>query len=89
MDGIDAALVDCYSIEPHLFATHSKAWPDVICQQMPQAHQLDDDAIFHLDELDRAIAEQFAQATLELLARISHQAAGNTVKLLLVAEYSE
>ena len=68
MDGIDAALVDCYSIEPHLVATHSKAWPDVIRQQLLHAHQPDDDAIFHLNELDRAIAEQFAQATLDLLA---------------------
>lgn len=68
MDGIDAALVDCYSVEPHLVATHSKAWPDVIRQQLLHAHQPDDDAIFHLNELDRAIAEQFAHATLNLLA---------------------
>jgi anhydro-N-acetylmuramic acid kinase len=68
MDGIDAALVDCYSSKPHLVATHSKAWPDLIRQQLQQAHQLDDDAVFHLDDLDRSIAEQFAIATQELLA---------------------
>ena len=68
MDGIDAALVDCYSAKPHLIATHSKAWPDAIRAQFEQAQQLDDAAVFELHELDRAIAEQFANATLELLA---------------------
>ncbi|MGB5455512.1 MAG: anhydro-N-acetylmuramic acid kinase [Gammaproteobacteria bacterium] len=37
MDGIDAVLVDCYSAKPHLVATHSKSWPDVIRQQLHQA----------------------------------------------------
>jgi anhydro-N-acetylmuramic acid kinase len=68
MDGIDAALVDCYSAKPHLVATRSKPWPDVIRQQLEQAQRLDDEAIFELHELDRAIAEHFAAATLELLA---------------------
>ena len=68
MDGIDAALVDCYSAKPHLVATRSKPWPDAIRHQMEQAQQLGDEAIFELHELDRAIAEHFAAATLELLA---------------------
>ena len=68
MDGIDAALVDCYSAKPHLVATRTKPWPDGIRQQLEQAQQLDDEAIFELHELDRAIAEHFAAATLELLA---------------------
>jgi anhydro-N-acetylmuramic acid kinase len=68
MDGIDAALVDCYSSKPHLVATHSKPWPDPIRRQIAQSRQLDDDAVFGLHELDRAIASHFAEATLELLA---------------------
>jgi len=68
MDGIDAALVDCYTQKPHLVATHSKPWPDSIRQQLVQAQQLNDEAVFELHELDRAIAQQFAEATLELLA---------------------
>jgi len=68
MDGIDAALVDCYSAKPHLLATHSKPWPDAIREQLEQAQRLDDEAVFELHALDRAIAEQFAAATLELLA---------------------
>jgi anhydro-N-acetylmuramic acid kinase len=68
MDGIDAALVDCYSTKPHLVATHSKPWPDSIRQQIAQSRQLDDEAVFGLHELDRAIATHFAEATLELLA---------------------
>ncbi len=67
MDAIDAALVDCYSGQPHLVATHCKPWPDEIRQQLLQAQQLDDDEVFGLRELDRIIAEQFAGATLELL----------------------
>ncbi len=68
MDGIDAALVDCFTQKPHLVATHSKPWPDSIRRQLQQAQQLNDEAVFGLHELDRAIAEQFAEATLELLA---------------------
>jgi len=68
MDGIDAALVDCYGSKPHLVATHSKPWPDSVRQQLEQARQLDDEAVFGLHELDKAVAEQFATATLELLA---------------------
>lgn len=68
MDGIDAALVDCLTRKPHLVATHSKPWPDSIRPQLAQAQQLNDEAVFELQELDRAIAEQFAEATLELLA---------------------
>ena len=67
MDGIDAALVDCYSTKPHLVATHSKPWPDSTRQQLAQAQQLDDEAVFGLHELDRALATHFAAATLELL----------------------
>lgn len=68
MDGIDAALVDCFTQRPHLAATLSKPWPDSIRRQLAQALFLDDEAVFGLHELDRAIAEQFAEATLELLA---------------------
>ena len=68
MDGIDAALIDCPSDKPHLVATHSKPWPASIGQQLLAAQQLDDKAVFELHDLDHAIAEQFAQATLELLA---------------------
>ncbi len=68
MDGIDAALVDCYTHKPHLVATHSKPWPDSIRQQLVQAQQLSDEAVFRLHDLDRAIADQFAEATHELLA---------------------
>ena len=68
MDSIDAALVDCLTHKPHLVATHSKPWPDSIRRQLEQAQQLDDEAIFELADLDRAIAEQFAEATRELLA---------------------
>ncbi len=68
MDGIDAALVDCFTQKPRLVATHSKPWPDSIRQQLQQAQQLNDEAVFGLHELDTAIAEQFAEATLELLA---------------------
>lgn len=67
MDAIDAALVDCYSGQPHLVATHSKPWPDEIRQQLLRAQRLGDDEVFGLRELDRTIAEQFADATLELL----------------------
>ena len=67
MDGIDAALVDCYSDLPHLVATHGKPWPESIRQQLFQAQQLRDDEVFGLHELDRAVAEQFAEAALELL----------------------
>lgn len=67
MDGIDAVLVDCFTQKPHLVATHSKPWPDSIRQQLTQAQQLDDEAVFGLGELDKAIAEQFAEATLELV----------------------
>ena len=45
MDGIDAALVDCYAAKPHLVATNSKAWPDVIRQQQQQAHKLDSEVV--------------------------------------------
>jgi anhydro-N-acetylmuramic acid kinase len=68
MDGIDAALVDNFTQKPHLVATHSKPWPDSIRQQLQQAQQLDDKAVFELHELDLAIADQFAEASLELLA---------------------
>ena len=68
MDGIDAALIDCLTQKPHLVATHSKPWPDSIRLQLRQAQHLDDEAVFGLHELDRAIAAQFAAATLELLA---------------------
>jgi anhydro-N-acetylmuramic acid kinase len=68
MDGIDAVLVDCYTEKPHLVATHSRAWPDTVRQQLEQAKQLDDKAVFELDVLDNVLAEQFAEATLELLA---------------------
>jgi anhydro-N-acetylmuramic acid kinase len=68
MDGIDAALIDCLTQKPHLVATHSKPWPDSIRLQLRQAQHLDDEAVFGLHELDRAIAAQFAEATLELLA---------------------
>ena len=68
MDGIDAALVDCYADRPHLVATHSKPWPKAIRAQFEQAQQLDDQAIFSLHDLDRTIARLFADATLELLA---------------------
>jgi len=67
MDGIDAALIDCLTQKPHLVATHSKPWPDSIRLQLQQAQQLDDEAVFGLHALDRAIAAQFAEATLELL----------------------
>ena len=67
MDGIDVALIDCFTQKPHLVATHSKPWPDSIRLQLQQVQQLDDEAIFGLHELDRAIAVQFAEATLELL----------------------
>jgi len=67
MDGIDAALVDCYTQKPHLVATHSKPWSDPIRQQLAQALQLNDEAVFESYELDRAIADQFAEAILELL----------------------
>jgi anhydro-N-acetylmuramic acid kinase len=69
MDGIDAVLVDCYTEKPHLVATHSRAWPDLVRQQLEQAKQLDAKAVFELDELDSLLAEQFAEATLELLAK--------------------
>ncbi len=68
MDAIDAALVDCYSRKPHLVATHSRPWPEPIRQQWLDARQLDDDAIFNLQELDNAMAGEFAAAALELLA---------------------
>ena len=68
MDGIDAALIDCFTQKPHLVATHSKPWPDTIKQQLQHARQLDDEAVFALHDLDNAIAQQFAEATLELLA---------------------
>jgi len=68
MDGIDAALVDCLTQKPRLVATHSKPWSGSIRQQLAQALELDDVAVFGLHELDRAVAEQFAEATLELLA---------------------
>ncbi len=68
MDGIDAALVDCFTQKPHLVATHSKPWPDAIRQQLEAAQQLTDEAVFALHDLDRTLAEQFAEATLELLA---------------------
>jgi len=67
MDGIDAVLVDCYTEKPHLVASHSRAWPETIRQQLELAKQLDDQAVFNLDDLDSALAEQFAEATLELL----------------------
>ena len=68
MDGIDAALVDCFTQKPHLVATHSRPWPDSICQQLEHAQQLNDEAVFSLHDLDKALAQQFAEATLELLA---------------------
>lgn len=68
MDGIDAALVDCFTQKCHLVATHSKPWPDSIRQQLQQARQINDEAVFGLHALDSAIAEHFAKATLELLA---------------------
>jgi len=68
MDGIDAALVDCFTQKPHLVATHSKPWPDSIRQQLQQAQQLNDETVFGLHELDKSVAKQFAEATLELLA---------------------
>jgi anhydro-N-acetylmuramic acid kinase len=67
MDGIDAVLVDCYTEQPHLVASHSRPWPDTVRQQLEQAKQLDDRALFELDDLDNTLAEQFAEATLELL----------------------
>ena len=67
MDGIDAALIDCLTQKPHLVATHSKPWPESIRLQLQQAQQLDDEAVFGLNALDRAIAAQFAEASLELL----------------------
>lgn len=67
MDGIDAALVDCFTRKPHLVATHSKPWSDSIRQQLVQTRQLDDEGVFGLQELDKAIAKHFAEATLELL----------------------
>jgi len=68
MDSIDAVLVDCYATTPHVVATHSKLWPETLRKQLAQAQQLDDQAIFHLDELDRAVAQNFAAATIELLS---------------------
>lgn len=68
MDGIDAVLIDCYTEKPHLIATHSRSWPDSVRTQLEQAKQLDDNAVFELDELDNTLAEEFAEATLELLA---------------------
>jgi anhydro-N-acetylmuramic acid kinase len=68
MDSIDAALVDCFSEKPHLVATHSRTWPDSLRHQLEQAKQLDDNAVFELADLDNELAEQFAEATLELLA---------------------
>ena len=67
MDGIDAALIDSFTHKPHLVATHSKPWPDSIRLQLQQAQRLDDETVFGLHALDLAIAEQFAEATLELL----------------------
>ncbi|UCB54549.1 MAG: anhydro-N-acetylmuramic acid kinase [Thiotrichales bacterium] len=67
MDGIDAALIDCFTHKPHLVATHSKPWPDTLKQQLHDARQLDDEAVFALKDLDNTIAQQFAEAALELL----------------------
>jgi anhydro-N-acetylmuramic acid kinase len=67
MDGIDAVLVDSYAEKPHLVATHSRPWPDSVRKQLEQKKQLDDKAVFQLDDLDSIVAEQFAKATLELL----------------------
>ena len=68
MDGIDAALVDCVTAQPHLVATHSKTWPDAIRLELAQARTLSDKDVFNLHKLDNAVAQQFADAVMELLA---------------------
>lgn len=68
MDGIDAVLVDCVTAQPHLIATHKKAWPEAVRRQLAQARTLSDRKIFNLHELDYAVAQVFADAVLELLS---------------------
>lgn len=69
MDGIDAALVEFHagSDQPRLVATHARAWPSTLVQQLHAICTPSDNEIDRMGALDQQVAEQFAYAVQALL----------------------
>jgi len=68
MDGVDAALLDCSTMPPHIIATHAGAYPSGLRRQLDAALQLEDPLSADLSALDIAVGEGFALAANALLA---------------------
>ncbi|MCV6627541.1 MAG: anhydro-N-acetylmuramic acid kinase [Cellvibrionaceae bacterium] len=68
-DGIDAGLVDFSGDRPQLLASLAKALPADTQSLVTQLAHSGQDEIAQLAELDQTLAEAFAEASLELLAR--------------------
>jgi anhydro-N-acetylmuramic acid kinase len=69
MDGIDAALVEftAGSDQPKLMATHARAWPEALVQQLHSICTPSENEIDRMGVLDQRVAEEFAYAVHALL----------------------
>jgi anhydro-N-acetylmuramic acid kinase len=69
MDGIDAALVEfnAGSDQPRLLATHARAWPQPLVQQLHAICTPSGNEIDRMGALDQRVAEEFAHAVHALL----------------------
>ena len=69
MDGIDAALVEfsTESDQPDLVATHARAWPEDLVQQLHAICTPGENEIDRMGWLDQRVAEEFAAAVADLL----------------------
>lgn len=67
IDGIDAVLVEFTQHQQRLIAHHAQSWPEVLQQRLRQLVQPGENEIEQLGALDVLVAEQFANATSQLI----------------------
>lgn len=67
MDGVDVALVDFSGLHPHLLDCQTFPYPKPLLDELHQLCGSSSDEIVLMGHADRAIAEVFAQASLQVL----------------------
>jgi anhydro-N-acetylmuramic acid kinase len=67
IDGVDAALVDFSGSQPRLLDCQTFAFPSSLCDELHQLCAPSDNEIELMGRADRAVAEVFAEASLQLL----------------------
>jgi anhydro-N-acetylmuramic acid kinase len=67
MDGVDAALLDCSTAQPHVIATYAGSYPPGLRRQLDAALLLEDPPAADLGALDVAVGEAFASTATTLL----------------------